>query len=65
MKLTPRRIKVLRLLCEEYESIEISEKTGFTIASVNQCRAELKKLIGCKNVVGMVKYAIKEGIYTI
>jgi DNA-binding CsgD family transcriptional regulator len=59
---SPKEITVMKHICNEMTSQEIAEKYGYTVKRVEKIRAELIRKTGAKNVVGVVKYAIKNNI---
>lgn len=60
--LTPREKDILRLIAEEYSSQEISEKLFISVNTVETHRKNLLVKTGCKNSVGLVKFAIENKI---
>ena len=58
-----RRFNILKLICQEYTSDEIGTKLDMTKKTVERIRLELLKETKSRNVVGLVKYAIKNKIY--
>lgn len=65
ISLTDREIDILLLICQECSTRDISEKLFISTKTVEAHRSKLMEKIGCKNVVGMVTYAILNGIYVI
>lgn len=65
ISLTEREIDILLLICQEYSTKDISEKLFISPKTVEAHRSKIMEKIGCKNVVGMVTYAILNGIYVI
>jgi len=60
--LTKREKEILKLIAEEYTNPEIAEQLFISIRTVDTHRRNLLEKIGAKNTVGLVKYAIKEGL---
>jgi DNA-binding CsgD family transcriptional regulator len=58
-----RDLHIIRLICREYSTGEIAEATGVSYKRVESLRSELLKKTKSKNVVGIVKYAIKHKIF--
>lgn len=56
-KLSKREIEILLLICDELTDMEIANKLNLAKTTINAHRLRIKAKIGCKNVVGMVKYA--------
>jgi DNA-binding NarL/FixJ family response regulator len=61
--LTKREVEVLQLITEEYTNPEIAEKLYISIRTVDTHRRNLLEKLGVKNTAGLVKYAIKYGIF--
>ncbi len=60
-----REVLILKLICQEKTSDEIAEKIGISAKRIEGIRLELLKRTKSRNVVGLVKYAIKNRIYTL
>ncbi len=58
-----RELVIIKLICQEYTSDEIAEKIGISTKRVEGIRLELLKKTKSRNVVGLVKYAIRNKIY--
>ena len=56
---------ILKLICKEYTSKEIAKKVGLSAKRVDGIKNELMKRTKSKNVIGLVKYAIKNHIFTL
>ena len=59
MELTPREKDILRLVCKEMNSQEIADKLFISKHTAETHRRNLLSKTGCKNSVGLVKYAIE------
>ncbi|MBL4709966.1 MAG: response regulator transcription factor [Flavobacteriales bacterium] len=59
MELTPREKDILKLVCEELNSQEIADKLFISKHTAETHRRNLLSKTGCKNSVGLVKYAIE------
>jgi DNA-binding NarL/FixJ family response regulator len=57
--LTPRERDILKLIAEELSSIEIGEKLFISANTVETHRKNLLVKTGCKNSIGLVKFAIE------
>ncbi len=55
-------IEIVRLLCKEKTAKEISKEIFLSERTVELYRNSITKRIGAKNVVGVIKFAIKNGI---
>jgi DNA-binding NarL/FixJ family response regulator len=60
-KLTPAEINILKMMCDEYTSPQISESLGLSLNTVEFHRKSIFRKLGVKNVVGALKEALKEG----
>lgn len=60
-ELTPREIEILKLVCEEMNSQEIAEKLYISVHTAETHRRNLLSKTGCRNSVGLVKYAMEKG----
>ena len=60
--LTKKESEVLKLIALEYTNQEISEELDCGIRTVDTHKRNLIKKLEVKNVVGLVKYAIKMGV---
>lgn len=61
--LTEREIQIVKLVCQEKTNKEIAEELSISMRTVEVHRKKISAKIGCKNVVGLVKYALHFGIY--
>lgn len=61
VELTPREIEILKLVCEEMNSQEIAEKLFISVHTAETHRRNLLSKTGCRNSVGLVKYAMEKG----
>ena len=59
VELTPREKDILKLVCEELNSQEIAEKLFISVHTAETHRRNLLSKTGCKNSVGLVKYAME------
>lgn len=57
---TKIEIQIIKLIYKEMTSAEIGEKLGKSVRTIDNHRGDIIKKIGCKNSVGIVKYAIKK-----
>jgi DNA-binding NarL/FixJ family response regulator len=56
-KLTERELEILILICEEFTSAEISDRLQISEKTFFNHRANILTKTGCRNNVGLVKYA--------
>ncbi len=61
-ELTEREIEVIKFICDELTSDEIAEKMYINVRTVHGHRERIKQKTGARNVVGIVLYAIKNGL---
>lgn len=57
--------QIMRLICEEYTSKEISMKLKLTKRTVDEYRKKIMQRIGAKSVAGIITYSFRCGIYKI
>ncbi|GAA4276730.1 response regulator transcription factor [Aquimarina mytili] len=62
VSLSPREMDVLKCISQEKSTQEISETLHISINTVDTHRKNLMRKIGAKNMVGLVKYAIQQGL---
>lgn len=60
--LTEREIDVLKLIVQENTTSEIAEKLFISVHTVETHRKNLIKKLKVKNIAGLVKYAVQNGI---
>ncbi len=63
--LSEREKEVLRLIASEYTNKEISQSLNLSLSTVDFHRKNLYEKTGVKNVAGLTKYALKNGIITL
>jgi DNA-binding NarL/FixJ family response regulator len=61
-RLTDREMDVLRLVAEELSSQQIADKLCVSVPTIETHRRHLFQKLGVKNVVGIVKFAMKHGL---
>lgn len=64
-KLTELELTIIRLICEEYSTKEISQYLHKGIRTIEGMRSNILKKTGAKNSNGIVMYAVKKGIVEI
>jgi DNA-binding NarL/FixJ family response regulator len=62
IKLTSREKEILKLVCQEMLSQEIAEKLNISVHTTDTHRKNLLSKTGCRNSVGLVKYAIENDL---
>lgn len=60
---TEKEIEIIELICQQYNTSEISEKLFMAVRTVEGYRVRLLDKMGVKNTVGIVIYAIQNGLY--
>ena len=60
--LTKKESEVLKLIAQEYTNQEIAEKLDCGIRTIDTHKRNLIRKLEVKNVVGLVKYALKMGV---
>lgn len=63
--LSDREIDVLKLVCQEFCSKEISEKLFISVRTVENHRNHINSKIGARNSIGLLIYALKKGLVRI
>jgi DNA-binding NarL/FixJ family response regulator len=63
VEFTEKETEIIKLICEQYASKEIADKTSLTYRTVEKYRAIILEKTGSKNTAGLVVYAIRHGIY--
>jgi DNA-binding NarL/FixJ family response regulator len=62
---TEKEIEIIQLICSEFTNKEIGEKLFLSVRTVEGIRLKILEKMRVKNTVGLVIYAIQNGIYTI
>lgn len=60
--LSKRELEIIGLICQEYSSTEIAEKLFISKATVDVHRKNILQKTGAKNLVGLIRFAIQNGI---
>lgn len=63
LPLTEREKEILVLICQEKTNPEISEELFVSVRTIESHKRNLLEKTGCKNVAGLVLYAIERGIF--
>jgi DNA-binding NarL/FixJ family response regulator len=64
-ELTKRELEILQLLCEQLTSTEIAEKLFISKRTVEGHRNNLLSKLNCRNIAGLVVYAIQNQLVKI
>ncbi|MEQ9305189.1 MAG: response regulator transcription factor, partial [Marinoscillum sp.] len=59
--LTDREKEVLKLICEEMSNQEIADQLFISTRTVESHKRKLLEKTGCKNIAGLVLYALEKG----
>jgi len=62
VQLSDRELEVLKLICNEFTTQEISEKIFLSPRTVEGLRQKLLEKLNVKNTVGLVLYAFRNGL---
>ncbi|MBL7775854.1 MAG: response regulator transcription factor, partial [Saprospiraceae bacterium] len=62
IELTARELEILQLICEEYTTAEIADQLYISPRTVDGHRNNLLEKLGCKNVAGLVVYALQHDL---
>jgi len=62
-RLTDKEIRIINLICDEYSAKEISQEFFQSNRTVEGWRLKILEKLNVKNTAGIVKYAIRNGIY--
>lgn len=65
IEFTNRETEILRLICQEFSTEEIGEQLFISARTVEGHRQNIILKIGCKNVAGLVVFAIKKELFTV
>lgn len=60
--LSDREIQIVQLICNEATSQDIADQLFLSKKTIDYCRNEILKKINVKNSIGIVKYAISNGL---
>lgn len=64
-KFSERDIKIIRLLCREQSSKEIAAVLNLNCRAVEGARERIQEKMSARNMVGIVVYAIRHGIFSV
>lgn len=64
-QLTNREIEVLKLICKQHSGAEIAEKLFLSVRTVEGHRNNLLRKTECKNMIGLIIYAINNEYVTL
>lgn len=62
-ELTEIEVNVIKLLMLEHSSNEIANMLSLKLLDIDKIRKEIFKKTDCKSMIGLMKYAIRNGIW--
>ncbi|MES2133119.1 MAG: response regulator transcription factor [Bacteroidota bacterium] len=65
LRLTSREIDILKLICEDVSNDDISERLNISVNTIKFFRKNIYKKTNAKSVIGLIKYALQNGIMVI
>jgi DNA-binding NarL/FixJ family response regulator len=65
VELTSLETKLVKLICKQLTAKEIAEVMDLSYRTVEDYRSKIINKIGARNSIGIVIYAVKNGIYKI
>ena len=65
MEFTSKEVEIIRLICYQKTAREISDQVYLSERTVEQYRSNINKRIGARNLVGVIKFALKNGLIRI
>ena len=63
VQFSEKETEIIKLICEQYASKQIASMTNLTERTVEKYRDHIMRKTGAINVVGIVIYAIRKGIF--
>jgi len=63
IRFSEKELEIIKLICEQHASKQIAAATNLTHRTVEKYRDNIMEKTGSTNVVGIVVYAIRNGIY--
>jgi len=60
-----KEVEIIRLICQQYTSKEIAGRLHVSYRSVEGYKERIQRKIEARNMIGIVIYAIKNGIYSL
>ncbi len=64
-ELSKREKEVVQLVAEGYKNREVAEKLGISVKTVETHRANIMNKLAFRNVVQLVRYAIRKGLVSL
>lgn len=63
--LTDREAEILQLICEELSSEQIAQKLNISKRTVDTHRQNIYEKTGCKTIISLIKFALRNNLATI
>jgi DNA-binding NarL/FixJ family response regulator len=63
VNLSEKEIQIIKLICKEHTSKEISQKLFMSLKTVERHRDDMLKKVGARNVVGLVMFAVQNNLH--
>lgn len=63
--LTERECEILQLICEELSSEQIADKLSISKRTVDTHRQNIYEKTGCKTIISLIKFALRNNLATI
>ena len=63
IEFSEREVEIIQLICQELTNKEIADKLFLSIRTVEGYRLKIQEKMNVKNSIGLVIYAIKNGLY--
>lgn len=60
-----KELEIIRLLCRQKTAREISKEVFLSERTVEQYRSNINRRIGARNVAGIIRFALQQGIITL
>lgn len=64
-KFSGKEIELIRLLCKQMTSQEISNNLNLSLRTVEQYRSNITRRIQAKNLAGVIKFALQNGLISL
>ena len=64
-KLSPKELKILKMVCQDKTNPEMAVKMNFGLRYVEKIKTKLYKKTRTKSNVGLLKWAVVNGVYEI
>ena len=63
--LTPKELKVLKLVCEDKSNAAIAQKLGYGLRYLEKIKSGMYLKTKARSGIGLLKWAVMNGFYTI